>query len=290
MLGLLDRGADGMRAAEDAVEFARLSLDRGDTPTAPGGTSVILPLDTVTLLAPVPRPRRIRDYLTYEGHAAGSGLAVPEAFRSVPICYECNTGTVLGPGDPIPWPAYTEQLDFELEIGFYVGKAGRNISVEDAPNHIAGVTIFNDISARDIQFYEMSLNIGPSKGKSFGTVMGPCLLTIDEVDEFAIGCTARVNGEVWARADTGGRRYSFAEVLAWASYCEPVCPGEFLAVGTVSGGCGLELDRWIRPGDVVELEASGIGVLRNVVDEPEQVPPGAGIASYSGAPRVSTVH
>jgi 2-keto-4-pentenoate hydratase/2-oxohepta-3-ene-1,7-dioic acid hydratase in catechol pathway len=285
MIAFFEGGEDARRTADEAVAFVAETLERGDDLVGPGDELVAPAADTVRLRAPVPRPRRIRDYLTYEAHAAGSGLAVPEAFGSVPICYECNVETILGPQDLIPWPAYTDQMDFELEIGFFVGKAGRNISVKDAPAHIAGITIFNDLSARDIQFYEMSLNIGPSKGKSFGTVMGPCVLTMDEVDENAVQCTARVNGEVWTQADTSSRRYSFAEVLAWASYCEPVFPGEFLAVGTVGGGCGLELDRWISSGDVLELEASGIGVLRNTVGAKEEAPPSAGIPSYKGAPR-----
>lgn len=285
MIAFFEGGRDARQRAEDAVGFAAAALERGDEPVATGGEPVAPAADGVRLRAPVPRPPRIRDYLTYEGHASGSGLAVPEAFRHVPICYECNTSTILGPSDPIPWPAYTDQMDFELEVGFFVGRGGRNITVEQAPDHIAGVTIFNDLSARDIQFYEMSLNIGPSKGKSFGTVMGPCVLTMDEVDEFALQCTARVNDEVWTKADTSARRYSFAQVLAWASYCEPVQPGEFLAVGTVGGGCGLELDRWIRSGDVLELEVGGIGVLRNIISEKEQPPEGAGLTTYTGAPR-----
>lgn len=285
LIAFFEGGSAAHQRAQDAVGHVTAALERGDQPTAPGG-EVVAPLASeVHLRAPVPRPRRIRDYLTYEAHAAGSGLSVPEAFRSVPICYECNVETILGPEDEIPWPAYTDQMDFELEVGFFVGRAGRNISVEEAPSHIAGITIFNDLSARDIQFFEMSLNIGPSKGKSFGTVMGPCVLTMDEVDEYALQCTARVNGEVWTQADTSGRRYSFAEVLAWASYCEPVFPGEFLAVGTVGGGCGLELDRWISSGDVLELEIGGLGVLRNVVGKKEQPPPNAGLRSYVGAPR-----
>jgi 2-keto-4-pentenoate hydratase/2-oxohepta-3-ene-1,7-dioic acid hydratase in catechol pathway len=287
MVAFFEAGSAARQHAEDAIGWVIAGLERGDDLMAPGGEPVAPLTSEVHLRAPVPRPRRIRDYLTYEAHASGSGLAVPEAFRSVPICYECNVETILGPGDEIPWPAYTDQMDFELEVGFFVGRAGRNITVEDAPGHIAGVTIFNDLSARDIQFFEMSLNIGPSKGKSFGTVMGPCVLTMDEVDEYALQCTARVNGEVWTSADTSGRRYSFAEVLAWASYCEPVFPGEFLAVGTVGGGCGLELDRWISSGDVLELEVAGLGVLRNVVGKKEDPPPGAGLRSYTGAPRAS---
>jgi 2-keto-4-pentenoate hydratase/2-oxohepta-3-ene-1,7-dioic acid hydratase in catechol pathway len=110
---------------------------------------------------------------------------------------------------------------------------------------------------------------------------------MDEIDEWNIELIARVNGEVWSKGTSAGRRYSFAEVLAWASYCENVVPGEFLAVGTVGGGCGYELDRWIEPGDVVELHSPQIGVLRNPVGAPEQVPEGAGLASYRVSPRAS---
>ncbi len=251
---------------------------------APDGAPAVLPRDTVRLLAPVPRPRRIRDYLTYSDHAAGSGLPVPPAFTSMPICYKCNTETVIGPGEPLLWPSYTGQLDFELELGFFTSGGGVNLPPDQAAGLIAGVTIFNDVSARDIQLFEMSLSIGPSKGKDFCTAMGPFVLTMDEVDEWAVEMTARVNGETWATGTTRNRQFSFAEVLAWASLDEPVHPGEFLALGTVGGGCGLELDRWIQPGDLVELEASGVGVLSNPVGARQIAPRGAGVPSYTGAP------
>jgi 2-keto-4-pentenoate hydratase/2-oxohepta-3-ene-1,7-dioic acid hydratase in catechol pathway len=136
----------------------------------------------------------------------------------------------------------------------------------------------------------MNLGIGPSKGKDFCTAMGPCVLTMDEVDEWSIEMSARVNGEVWASGNTEHRRFSFAEVLAWASLGEEIYPGEFLALGTVGGGCGLELDRWIMPGDVVELEASGVGVLRNQVGDKQIRRDGAGIATYQGSPPVHVEH
>ena len=113
---------------------------------------------------------------------------------------------------------------------------------------------------------------------------------MDEVDEWNITMTARVNDEVWASGTTEHRQFSFAEVLAWASLSEDVYPGEFLALGTVGGGCGLELDRWIQPGDVVELEASGVGTLRNTVGQKETYPPGAGVSSYTGSPPVHIRH
>lgn len=284
MVAFFGEGARGLDLGARALDLAD---ERGPELCAPDGTPAVLPIDDVRLLAPVPRPRRIRDYLTYTDHAAGSGLPVPPAFTAMPICYQGNAETVVGPGDPLLWPSYTGQLDFELELGFFTSGGGVNLTPDEASRLIAGVTIFNDVSARDIQFFEMSLTIGPSKGKHFCTAMGPSVFTMDEVDEWSIGLTARVNGETWASGTTAGRQFSFAEVLAWASLDEPVHPGEFFALGTVGGGCGLELGRWIQPGDVVELEASGVGVLRNPVGARQVPPPGAGLPSYTGAPRAA---
>ncbi|HUB39967.1 MAG TPA: fumarylacetoacetate hydrolase family protein [Streptosporangiaceae bacterium] len=287
MVALLAAGALTSGALQRALEVAEQSAQAGDHLAGPDGEAAVLPGAEVRLLAPVPRPPRIRDYLTYEAHATGAGKQLPPAFDEMPICYKCNVDTVLGPEDEIVWPAYSDQLDYELEVGFFVSRPGRNLSVAEAASAIAGVTIFNDVSARDIQIREMSLGIGPSKGKDFCSPMGPCIVTMDEIDEWNIELTARVNGETWSKGTTASRKYSFAEVLAWASYCEDIQPGEFLAVGTVGGGCGFELERWIRPGDVVELSSPQIGTLRNVVGHPEQVPPDAGIPSYRGAPRAS---
>lgn len=240
----------------------------------------------VRLLAPLPKPTRLRDYLTYRGHADGVGKGLPAAFEQMPVCYKGNHLAVIGPDEVVPWPAFTEQLDFELEIGFYVAGKGCNWSVSEAASHVAGLTLFNDISARDIQIFEMSMNIGPSKGKDFCNIMGPCMVTMDEVDEFSLELTASVNGEEWSRGSSRDRQYSCAEVLAWASYEEPVFPGEFLALGTVGTGCGAELDRWIQPGDIVELAASGIGVLRSEIGSKHIPPPKhAGLPSFRGADR-----
>ncbi len=285
VVGYFTAGAHGAAQVSAAVAEYQTLAARGPVFGA-DGESAAHSVEHVRLLAPVPRPRRIRDYLTYEDHATGAGVAVPEAFEHMPICYKCNPDSVVGPGDPILWPSYTEQLDYELEVGFYVSREARNLSVEDAQSAIGAVTFFNDVSARDIQLYEMSLRIGPSKGKDFCTPMGPYAVTLDELDEFAIEVTASVNGEIWSAGTTEHRRYSFAQVLAWASLHETVYPGEFLAVGTVGGGCGLELDRWIQPGDVVEFSSPQLGVLRNRVGQRETVPADAGLASYRGAPPV----
>lgn len=286
MVAFFEGGGTARGLAEDSLAAADAAAARGCRLVDDDGSPACFGMDEVRLLAPVPRPRRIRDYLTYTEHAAGSGLTVPPAFAAMPICYKCNIETVIGPEEPLVWPSYTEQLDFELELGFFTSGGGRDLTPQEAASRIAGVTIFNDVSARDIQMFEMSLTIGPSKGKDFCTAMGPCVLTIDEVDEYAVEMSASVNGEVWASGTTEDRQFSFAEVLAWASLDETVYPGEFFGLGTVGGGCGLELGRWIQPGDVVELAASGVGVLRNPVGTRAQAPAGAGVSSYQGSPKV----
>ncbi|MFJ2134659.1 fumarylacetoacetate hydrolase family protein [Streptomyces sp. NPDC087845] len=290
MVAFFASGDNGLAHARLALDVARAWSGRGDTLTGEDGAPVVHAIGDVRLLAPVPRPRRIRDYLTYTQHATGAGLAVPEAFAAMPICYKCNVETIIGPDEELLWPSYTDQLDFELEIGFFTSGGGRDLTQREAQRRIAGITIFNDVSARDIQAFEMSLNIGPSKGKDFCTAMGPCVLTMDEVDEWSIAMSARVDGEVWASGTSRERQFSFADVLAWASLDEEVHPGEFLAVGTVGGGCGLELDRWIQPGDVVELEVSGVGVLRNVVGSKRVRREGTGVAGFHGAPPFHVDH
>ncbi len=284
MIELFVAGEVGRAAAVQAITFAGSEANG----PSPDGRAMVHASGAVKLLAPVPRPTRIRDYLTYDAHAAGSGLKLPPAFYEMPICYKGNPFAVIGTGEEISWPAYTDQLDYELELGFYISKEGRNIPVEEAGAYIAGATIFNDVSARDIQMREMSLTIGPSKGKDFCNVMGPCITTMDELDEFNIGMRARVNGEVWSEGSSKGRAFSFAQVVSWASYCETIYPGEFIAVGTVGGGCGFELGRWIQPGDMLELEMDGIGVLRNRIGQKEQVPANAGLKSFVGAAAVGT--
>lgn len=245
--------------------------------------SVVSDLDSVQLRAPVRAPR-LRDYFTQDAHAKGAGATLPGGFDLFPLGYKGNHCSIIGPDEDIVWPPFSDQIDFELEPAFVIGAGGRNIPADEAYKHIAGVTIFNDVSARDIQLAEWSL-CGPSKGKDFCNVIGPTIATLDELDEFDLTLEARINGERWAQSSTADRRYSMADVVAWASYGENVYPGEVLAIGTVEHGCGAELDRWIQPGDVVELEMTGVGVLRNTVGDKEIAPSGAGLPSYTGSPR-----
>ena len=160
-------------------------------------------------------------------------------------------------------------MDYELELGFVVGRTGRNLSPEQAPSHLFGVTIFNDFSARDIQLNEMRLQLGPAKGKDFATAVGPWITTVDALDLADLDMRARVNGEEWSHGNSGSIWWNPGELLAYISWGETLQPGDLVGSGTVGLGCGLELGRRLEPGDVVELEVSGIGVLRNRLGQPE---------------------
>ena len=241
----------------------------------------IYDISDVVLQAPFPRPASLRDFGVFKTHMDAASRITgkeisPEWFK-LPNYYRGSTSpaSIAGHEAVVTWPNYTEKLDFELEWGVYIGKTGKNIPIEDAHEYIAGYTIYNDISARDIQFRHMTLSLGPAKGKDFdnSNIMGPCLVTPDEIgDPYDLKMTARVNGEVWSEGTTSDMYYSFEEMISFVSQSETLFPGEFLGSGTVGKGCGWELDRWIQPGDVIELEIENIGVLKNQIGQPEQNP------------------
>lgn len=284
MIALLD---GGQPARDHAQRLVRVAATRQE----PG---LLRPKDAIRLLAPVPRPRSIRDCMSFEQHLInamrtvakwkfrplpaldrllarlfGKGfLRPPKVWYERPLYYKGNPHSVVGPEADVAWPACTEKLDFELEFGAFIGREGRDIPTAEALEYVAGYTIFNDFSARDVQMAEMQGRLGPAKGKDFdtGNVLGPYLVTPDEIpDPERLTVEARVNGEVWSRGSTSELYHSFAEMIAFISQDETLYPGDFLAAGTVPGGCGLELDRWLQPGDVVELEVEGLGILRNRV-------------------------
>ncbi len=256
-----DGGLLGLLAAgEPGLEWARSVLR--DTPA---GAESRLPVSEVRLRAPLPRPNSLRDFMLVEEHVRNSFGQVPDEWYEIPVYWKGNCDTVFGPEDTVPWPSYTDKLDYELEVGAIIGRHAFRVDVEEAAACIAGYTIFNDWSARDIQFREMKVGLGPGLGKDFATSLGPCMTTADAIDINAAPMTARINGEVWSQGTLGAMRFTFPEVIAHLSQEQPLQPGDVLGSGTVGRGCGLELDRWLRPGDVVELEVTGIGVLRNGV-------------------------
>jgi 2-keto-4-pentenoate hydratase/2-oxohepta-3-ene-1,7-dioic acid hydratase in catechol pathway len=268
MLALIDGGAG---ALDHAAELSR----------APKTT---VALSDVRLLAPVPQPRQMRDFLCFELHLrqarasrvmSGGGepadpatIELPQVWYEQPIYYKCNRFSVIGTGQDVLWPRYCKLLDYELEFGAILGKGGKNIRREDARSHIFGYCIFNDMSARDAQMKEMQGQLGPAKGKDFdtGNILGPWLVTADEItDPDNLTMVARVNGEEWSRGNSGTMKHKFEDILVHASNEETLYPGEFFGSGTVGNGCGLELGRFLKPGDVIELEIDGLGLLRNRV-------------------------
>jgi 2-keto-4-pentenoate hydratase/2-oxohepta-3-ene-1,7-dioic acid hydratase in catechol pathway len=264
MVSFLERGALGRKAALHAIEAAAQTDEAFGARTSYG-------VDEVRLLAPVARPRVMRDFLTFEGHmkqasrALGRGDQIPQAWYEVPAYYKGDPDTVIGTGADVTWPAYCEKFDFELELGMVTGRRGKNIQRSEAHRFIAGYTIWNDWSARDQQIREAPVGMGPSKGKDFdtGNAVGPYLVTADEMDVSNARMIARVNGEVWTDSSSAGRQFSFEDLIVHVSQNETIHAGELWGSGTVTGGSGLELNRWLRPGDLVELEIEGIGILSN---------------------------
>jgi len=243
----------------------------------------LLPLNEARLHAPIPRPPTLRDFYAFEQHVRTAnqnrGREVPENWYKFPVFYFTNPNTIFGPEEEIPYPAYSDALDYELEIAAIIGKAGVNISPEEAPKHIFGYTIFNDWSARDVQREEMRVALGPAKGKDFASSLGPVIVTAEEFPDQTEGrpgvhhaaMTARINGETLSQGNFDDIYWSFGQIIARASESVMLYPGDVIGSGTVGTGCLLELTKaqgpWLQPGDTVELEIEGIGVLRNKVSQ-----------------------
>jgi 2-keto-4-pentenoate hydratase/2-oxohepta-3-ene-1,7-dioic acid hydratase in catechol pathway len=268
MIAFFQRGKEGKDGAALIIDYVAKNQVKGSV-LGPQGEKIVYEMSEVRLKAPVPRPNTLRDYLSFEGHASFSGKKqLDKGWYEMPVCYKSNPGTVIGPDETILWPAFSDLLDYELEYGIYIGKEGRNIPRERADEYIAGYTIFNDISARDIQSQEMLAGgLGPAKGKDTCGVMGPCLVTPEDIDPNNLRMMARINGELWSDNNSGTAYWTWPQIIEFASMEETLYPGDFLGSGTVEGGSGMELDRWIQPGDVIELEVESIGILRNRVGE-----------------------
>jgi fumarylacetoacetate (FAA) hydrolase len=224
-------------------------------------------LADVRLLAPIPRPPTVRDFFAYEGHVAAGfklrGAKIPDAWYQAPTFYFSNPAAIFGPEEPIRRPTGSEQLDFELEIAVAIGAGG----------DIAGFMLFNDWSARDLQAREMTVGLGPAKGKDFATSIGPWLVTPDELpydgEWLDLEATVTVDDRVIARAASEPMQFSWPELVAHAARDTQLHPGDVIGSGTLTGGCLLELGpidgRWIEPGNVVALAAPGLGELRTPV-------------------------
>lgn len=261
-------------------------------------TAVGYPLEDLTLLAPVPHPTSCRDGYAFRQHVAAARRnrkvdMIPE-FDQYPIFYFTNHNSIQGPGDIVCMPDHFEKLDFELEAAIVVCKPGRNIRAEDADEYIGGLMIMNDMSARRLQMEEMLLNLGPAKGKDFATVIGPVLVTLDELKQFEVPCKenhvgktwnlrmrCKVNGVLVSEGNLSDMDWTFAEIIERCSYGADLMPGDVIGSGTVGTGCFLELngtgklndpnyqEQWLKEGDVVEMEIDGLGKLSNTIVKDE---------------------
>jgi len=229
-------------------------------------------VDGARLLAPL-RPRSLRDFLAFEGHMRSAlarlGRPIPDEWYEVPAYYKGMPDTVIGPEAVIPWPAFADRLDHELELAAVIARRCKDVPAAEAGAAIFGYTIWNDISARDVQTRELPIGMGPAKAKDWdgSNVLGPCLVTADELDAGGLRMEVRVNGERWGADTSASMHHSFADMIAYASMGQTLYPGEVFGSGTAAGGSGLELDRALQPGDLVELEIEGIGVLRNPIGQ-----------------------
>jgi len=252
------------------------------------------PLAEAVLMAPVTHPTSCRDGYAFRQHVetARRNRKVPmiPEFDQFPVLYYTNHNAILGPGDVPCMPDHFQKLDFELECAIVICKEGRNIRAADADDYIAGLVIMNDLSARTLQMEEMSLNLGPAKGKDFATVLGPILVTPDELEDYLVPpppghsgkaynltMTCRVNGVEVSRGNLGDMSWTFAELIERASYGVTLYPGDVIGSGTVGTGCFLELngtgrlqdpdytEQWLLEGDEVEMEIEGLGILRNTI-------------------------
>ena len=281
MLNDWERMEDMARMANDALKAGTTGLE---------GTE----MQDATVLAPVPHPTSCRDGYAFRQHVASARRnrkvdMIPE-FDQYPIFYFTNHNAIQGPGDIICMPDHFHKLDFELEASIVIGKKGRNIKAADADKYIAGYMIMNDMSARTLQMEEMLLNLGPAKGKDFSTVIGPMLVTPDELEQyrteakeghtgnaFNLKMVCRVNGIQVSEGNMGDMDWTFAEIIERCAYGVDILPGDVIGSGTVGTGCFLELNgtgllndpnfkpQWLKASDVVEMEIEGLGLLKNTI-------------------------
>jgi 2-keto-4-pentenoate hydratase/2-oxohepta-3-ene-1,7-dioic acid hydratase in catechol pathway len=268
MVELIEGSDRSLEAARAAIEWAARYGDEGTT----GRAAISYEIGDLAMLPPVPRPPVLRDFMGFETHLKNIyprlGREIPPEWYNLPVYYKGNPGSLATHGDDIPMPPYADELDFEFELAFVIGRGGANIPRERAMEHIFGYTIYNDFSARAIQSREMSVGLGPAKGKDFtrGHVFGPWLVTADEIpDVYGLHMVARVNREVWCDTNSGTIHWKLADMIAHASLGEELRPGELFGSGTVGDGSGAERGQMLKRGDVVELEVERIGVLRNQV-------------------------
>lgn len=270
-----DNMGDFLNGGESQIQLAKNAIN-DNTPS--------ISAEDVVLISPVPSPPSVRDAYAFRQHVATArrnrGLEMIPEFDEIPIFYFTNHNAVFGEGDFPIRPMHNEKLDFELECAAVIGKRGRNISSKKADDYIAGFMIMNDLSARALQMQEMKLNLGPAKGKDFGSTFGPWLVTKDELnnykttsedgDRYNLKMRAFVNDVLVSEDSLENMTWTFAQIIERVSYGVDIFPGDVIGSGTCGTGCFLELNgskitdnQWLQPNDIVSLEIEGLGKLNN---------------------------
>jgi fumarylacetoacetate (FAA) hydrolase len=283
----------------DMIEFVQLGNDlmlqtKDQLAKIADNSLSMEPVKDFTLLAPVPRPTSCRDGYAFRQHVESArrnrGVEMIKEFDQYPIFYFTNHNAVQGPGEVYCMPDHFQQLDFELEVAIVIGKEGRNIKAKDADAYIAGFTIMNDLSARKLQMEEMLLNLGPAKGKDFSTVIGPWLVTPDELSPYLVpakqghvgnnynlSMKCWVNDKLVSEGNVKDMDWTFAEIIERCSYGVTIFPGDVIGSGTVGTGCFLELNgtgklhdpnyepQWLQANDTVKMNIDGLGTLVNTI-------------------------
>ncbi|MBX3230963.1 MAG: fumarylacetoacetate hydrolase family protein [Labilithrix sp.] len=282
VLALVEHGTQGLDAARDVLA----AWESTNLPEMHEGGPTLVSLSAVTLLSPIPRPPSMRDGYAFRQHVATArknrGLDMIPEFDQFPVFYFTNHQAVVGPGPVKVKERHLERLDFELEAAIVVGREGRDLSAKEADAYVFGMTIMNDFSARALQMQEMTLSLGPAKGKDFATGLGPYLVTMDELaprakktdagDHYDLGMRAFVNGKQVSTGNVKDMTWTFAQILERASYGVTLYPGDVIGSGTCGTGCFLELNgskitdnQWLQVGDVVALEIDRLGRLENTI-------------------------
>jgi 2-keto-4-pentenoate hydratase/2-oxohepta-3-ene-1,7-dioic acid hydratase in catechol pathway len=256
--------------ASEAFQYFCDMLKHHGRLEGPNEETLLYSPDEVRLLAPLPNPASVRDFFAFEAHVKKGfekrGEPMPAEWYQIPVYYKSGRHNIIGTDEDVRWPSFTEKFDYELELAVVIGRTGTNIPAEKARDYIAGFTVMNDFSARDIQKKEMKVRLGPAKGKDWCTALGPYLVTSNEIgDPYNLRMTARINGELWSEGNSSSMYWKFEQMIEFLSKDDTIYPGDVIGSGTVGTGCGLELDRWVKRGDVMELEIEKIGVLRNRV-------------------------
>ncbi len=283
MLQFLQKGKTAMTKAN----VIHQKIVKGDSELTP------IALEKCQLLAPIKNPTSLRDAYAFRQHVATArknrGAAMIPEFDEFPVFYFSNHNAIQGPFDAIEcMPDHFEKLDYELEVAIVIGKKGKNIKASEADKYIAGFMIMNDLSARRLQMEEMRLSLGPAKGKDFSTVLGPYLLTPDELTQALVPTQSNhtgntynldmkcwVNGELLSSGNMKSMHWTFAEIIERCSYGVDLVPGDVIGSGTVGTGCLLELngtkkrenpdytEQWLQEGDIVEMEVAKLGKIKN---------------------------